>query len=83
MQQVGETHIKDAFENEIITVYFCNANSVTDLNPNESSDGAFMTAEQIRQRGDAHETTPHLLGALEVYRTSEGSVQRVQQEKAA
>lgn len=67
VQRVGETHIQDAFENEIITVYSCTANAITDLNPKESSDGAFMSIEQIQQHGDAYETTPHLLGALELY----------------
>jgi isopentenyl-diphosphate Delta-isomerase len=70
VQQLGEQRIQDEFENEIITVYSCKANAITGLNPNESSEGAFMTVEQVQQLGNAHDATPHLIGALGVYQNS-------------
>ncbi len=70
VQLVGEALVQDEFENEVISVYICKADTVTDLNPQESSEGAFMPIERIKQLGETHTTTPHLLGALAVYRNS-------------
>lgn len=70
LQRLGEQRVHDHFENEVITIYSCRANSIATLNPNESSEGAFMTIEQIQQLGENDKTTPHLLSALEAYKSS-------------
>lgn len=64
VMQIGEQHVHDEFENEIITVYSCSANAVGTLNTSEGSEGAFMTIEQIHQLSEAHQVTPHLLAAV-------------------
>jgi isopentenyldiphosphate isomerase len=70
VQRLGERHVQDDFENEVITFYICKANSIALLNPDESSEGAFTAIEQIQQLGETGQTTPHLLSALEIYTNS-------------
>lgn len=63
LKKISEQKVTDNFENELITIYTCNADTVT-LNKSEGDAGEFMDFNQIRQLAKEGKTTPHLMTAL-------------------
>ena len=66
LHKLGEAHVTDSFEDEIITIYTCRANAIPSLNPDESNDGRFMSLEEINYYSYMKEATPHLLSSVKL-----------------
>ena len=61
---IGETHVQDPYENELITVFRCNADTIPTLNPAGGSEGSFMPETDIKELIINEQTTPHLAAAI-------------------
>lgn len=57
---IGQSRVKDNIENERIYVFVCHADTIPNLNPEQSDEGNFMSIAAIREMIQKNETTPHL-----------------------
>ncbi len=63
---IGECRVKDDIENELMYVYVCHAQTIDELNPEESDEGKFMSLTTIREMIRKNETTPHLTASCDL-----------------
>lgn len=64
---LAEAPIHDAVENELITYFVAKSNNIDDLNPEESSEGRFMSPNELTTLIENHQTTPHLATGFRIY----------------
>ncbi len=67
LEFVAEVPVRDAQENELIAYFTARSNSITDLNPSESSEGRFMNSDELLSLIASNQTTPHLATGFHLY----------------
>ncbi|EXJ14114.1 NUDIX hydrolase [Imhoffiella purpurea] len=60
----GRSHVQDAIENELMSVFLTRAEEIPYLNPDHSEAGRFLGTDRVRSLIGEHKTTPHLAAAI-------------------